>query len=62
MRGVDGGVGSFDPAGDVHVVENGLQGGFRALANAGALVRGKNGKEDSILCQDVQGFEVHRGF
>ena len=59
---VDGGVGGFGPASAVHMVESGLQDGLRALAHPGTLVWGKNGEEDPILRQQVEGFDVHRGF
>ncbi len=64
MVGMDGGIGSLGPARDgaVQSVENGLQGGFRALANPGALVGRKNREQDAILRQQIQRFDIHRGF
>ena len=63
MVGMNGGVGSFNPSSTgVHVIKQGLQGGFRTLTNAATLMRGKNGKQNAILCQQVKGFDVDRGF
>ncbi len=53
---------SSERVGAIQSGQSGLQGGLRALANAGALVGRKDGEEDAVLGQQVQGLAIDSGF